>query len=469
MSKYCVIVRLSKNTIEFRYQIDNDQVEFLTLNEKEPEIPLAFCLNGDELIMGKYAQERASMNDSSAFTNYFELIKDRSKVFTYAKEQRPIEQLLYIGVERYLSAFLKEKLLGDDWTIESKRKDFPLRFSFASDVANNERRFVIDLFIKAGYRNVAELPIEDVLFSVTAPSTKPKVLLAGLGGDLYMSHYPNPKTCKCCRSLPGIGTDPRFALCAELIFDEIQKSIPWLSARKEDNMELLIAESGKVLQSKSPLYMGNIVFDTGEEGDFQININNLENQLKHSQTSMSMISELEYFLKMEALQPNQVDIVLEGGVNTDYFASRLHDKFTSVFNVSLSDYIQVWNRVFNSVDLTPPDIQTSGENQSRPDLPGLPPINNKRSTPPQQINQNEVRRSTPMPPGPPPMPSQNKNKVATPAPPPAPTPPPMPSTPTRKQTAPPPPPPVKKPTPPSVGPARKQTFAPPPPPPKKGK
>ena len=74
-------------------------------------MPLAFYINGNEFIMGNYARDRAIVGDPNAYNNYFELIKDPSKVFLFFGVQRPLKQLLYLGIERYLTHFLLGKFV----------------------------------------------------------------------------------------------------------------------------------------------------------------------------------------------------------------------------------------------------------------------------------------------------------------------------------------------------------------------
>lgn len=438
MDKFCVILRVTRTTIEIRYKINNDRVEFLTLDKNGPEIPLAFYLNGDELIVGRYAEERAQMNDSNAYVNYFELIKDRSRVFQFAGEQRPVEQLLYLGVESYLAVFLKEKLLSSEWSIESKRQSFPLMISFAGDVSNNERRFVLGLFAKAGYGNVREVFVENYLFSIVAPLKDNKILLSGLGGDLYINYYPSMDgPSQKNKKIEGLGNDSRYHVCAAVIYDELKKSNPWIMAQKQNNMGLLLQEAEKVLSCSTPLYLGHLELDTGESGDFQINKKDLENKMTNSHNTSTVINELDHFIEVNSIKPADVDIILEGGVNTDYFASRLRASFPSVYNVSYSNYDSLWEMVFKTVyNSNKPEDNGATPNKNNHGVPSAPlpppPHSGQPSTPPTP----RKKQSTLPPPPPPGRPSQPPTpKKAN-----APTPPPPMPTKTKKPIVPPPPP-----------------------------
>ena len=469
--KYCVIIELTKNTIKFRYQIDNGQVEFLALKESEQEIPLAFYLNGDELLMGKYAVERASCGDPFAYTDYFELIKDPQKNFKYANEQRPIKQLLYLGVERYLSFFLREKLLAQDSSIDSNRPTFPLRLCFGQDVSSNERRFVLDQFILAGYGNVAEVEIEPSLFEIVSPKPKDKLMLAGVNGNLVMSYYSmSTRRFEQTKTLTGMGVDPRYRKCAEKIRGYIIDMDPFLSETLDSNLDVLMAEAKKILGSKSTLMTGS-VFLSGREYDYEISRLELNNIISKAGINQNLLSEVDYFLGTLGKSQSDVEVILVGDANSDYFMAQLNEKFPVVLGVSEAQYFQVWNRVFSTVDLNPPAIEEYNQRESV--SPSLPPVRQAPKAP--QAPSTQVAPSVPPTPtkktvAPPPVPHVPSAPPLPPTPPKKPSAPPPPPSPTQRGVAAPPPPPApKKKTaaPPPPPPSPRKTVAPPPPPPKK--
>lgn len=73
-------------------------------------------------------QERVlNSNNPNAFGNYFEIVKDPSKHFNIYGNKKPVKQLLYYGIEQYLSYFINTVLYKSD-SIESYRQQFPLFF-----------------------------------------------------------------------------------------------------------------------------------------------------------------------------------------------------------------------------------------------------------------------------------------------------------------------------------------------------
>lgn len=355
--EYCVLVKISKKTIEFFYQIDGGNVEFLALSDREQEIPLAFYLNGDEFIMGEYAMERVKMNDSNAFFPYFDLIREPGKFFTFSGVQRPIKQLLYLGVERYLSEFLRNKLILQDSSIDSNRASIPLRLCFNRDVTVPEKQIVLDIFRESGYGNVNIVETDMTIFDTLSSNNKCKLFLTGLNGDLYMNFFKS-KTDKCesSKMLEGIGSDPRYRICADLLFNEITESNPYFFIDKESNFESFLKEAGKIFESTLPIVMGSIRLLSGESCDYSINKAILDDRLKQMSASLTLLSETDYFLRTLSVEPNDVDIILDGGVNTDFFVEKLHEKYPCVYQMTDTHRRKILKEIFDGLDLTPPVV-----------------------------------------------------------------------------------------------------------------
>ncbi len=439
--EYCVLVKISKTTIEFRYQIDRGEVEVLTLSDKEQKIPLAFYLNGDEFIMGRYAMERVKMNDSNAFFSYFDLVREPGKTFMFAGAQRPIKQLLYLGVERYLSEFLRNMLVLQDSSIDSNRANIPLRMCFDRDISAPEKDAVLRMFKETGYHNVSVVETDTILFDTFSSNNKSKLVLTGLDGDLYMNFF-RAKTDKCemSKKLEGIGSDPRYRICADLLFNEITASNPYIFIDKESNYEIFLKEACSIFDSTLPIVMGSVRLLSGESCDYSINRVVLNDRLKQMSASLTVLSETEYLLQTLNVSSNDVDIILDGGVNTDFFVEKLHEKFSCVYPITPIHRRKIWMDIFASIDLRPPKIEA-------PELPDTDISTNSLCPPGLPIQSTGTR--TQCPPGlprrqtiqgPPPIPGVKSPSSKTPPPPPPPSRPAVPSQ--SKKNTPPPPPPV---------------------------
>jgi len=148
--KYCVLVKISKHQLSFWYQLENGVPTPLSITGPNT-IPLCFYVNGNDFKIGIFAKERFLQNDRSAYDDYFELIKDPVEYFTLHGDSKPVKQLLYYGVENYLSHFIKTILYKNE-SIEGFRTTFCLRLWFDDDIENQEKVLVENLLKKLDMR-----------------------------------------------------------------------------------------------------------------------------------------------------------------------------------------------------------------------------------------------------------------------------------------------------------------------------
>jgi hypothetical protein len=152
---YCVVVKVSRRSVAFWYQSDGKRYSPLLMKGNHV-VPLYFHVENNQFDFGAGARDRFFQHDPHAYGDYFELIRDPSQHFTLHNSPKRVKQLLYYGIEQFLSHFLNTVLYKSD-AIESYRAAFPLKFIFEPDLAEPERNLVAGLFTEAGYRAVSVL------------------------------------------------------------------------------------------------------------------------------------------------------------------------------------------------------------------------------------------------------------------------------------------------------------------------
>jgi hypothetical protein len=219
---FCVLVKISKYKISLWYQSGTSPYEQLFIKDSN-EIPLYFYVNGTDFIFGEgLAVERYNSNDPNAFGNYFDIIKDPSNHFNIAGNKKPVKQLLYHGIEKYLNFFITQVLYKND-SLESYRQNFPLRFWFEQDIEEKEKSLIENLFTEAGYDNIEQINYNQCLFEVLSKnkvinSDSSILILNGTSNTLYMELYKSSKDFSNTFSkLDGLGADPSVKILAEMI------------------------------------------------------------------------------------------------------------------------------------------------------------------------------------------------------------------------------------------------------------
>ena len=336
--KYCVLVKISKQQLGFWYQLEGGAHTPLSINGPNT-IPLCFYVNGNEFKIGDFAKERFLVNDRHAYIDYFEIVKDPVKHFTLHGDSKPVKQLLYYGVENYLSHFIKTILYKNE-SIEAFRTNFCLRFWFDDDIENQEKVLVENLFKEAGYENVAEVDVDLFLnkeLNSEIKSTKSRLCLSAISNDLYVKLFKVPTYSLLGQiKLEQLGSDPRAKIIAKLILEDIKEASPHIYIDEEKEIAYIINHCVQLLSSLSPVMRNDIELSTGVRTDYKIRLAQLEERLMYNRgIEDKVIPQLENILSANGIVGSTVDIILNGDeLNTNYFKDKLTKKFPNVYGVS---------------------------------------------------------------------------------------------------------------------------------------
>jgi hypothetical protein len=323
-------------------------------------IPLCFYVNGNDFKTGEFAKNRIHLNDKNIFDDYFELIKDPTKFFILHGDSKPVKQLLYYGIENYLSHFIKTILFKNE-SIEGFRSSFCLRFWFDVDIESQEKIFVENLFKEAGYENVAEIDSNIILnkeISLEIKSYRPRLCLTAISNDLYVQLYNSPDFSLVCQiKLDQLGSDPRAKILAKLISEDIKEASPHISIEEEKEIAHLINHCVQLLSNLTPIIRNEIALSNGVKAEYKIRLSDLEDRLMYNRgIEDKVIPQLESILSANGMTSSIIDIVLNGDeLNTIYFKDRLSKKFRYVFGLASSIEAKYLKSIFS-------DISSSGYN-----------------------------------------------------------------------------------------------------------
>jgi hypothetical protein len=335
--KYCVLIKISKQQLAFWYQLEGGAYTPLSISGPN-KIPLCFYVNGNDFKIGEFAKERFLVNDKNAYYSYFELVKDPANHFTLHGDSKPVKQLLYYGVENYLSHFIKTILYKNE-SIEAFRTNFCLRFGFDDDIENQEKILVENLFKEAGYENVAEVNTDLFLnkeLSLEIKSTRSRLCLSAILNDLYVKLYKSPDFSLVGQiKLEQLGSDPGAKILAKLILEDIKEASPHIYIEEEKEIAYIINHCTQLLSSLSPIMRNELELSTGVRTDYRIRLAQLEDRLMYNRgVEDKVIPKLESILSANGMLSSSVDIILSGDeLNTTYFKDKLTKKFPNVFGV----------------------------------------------------------------------------------------------------------------------------------------
>ncbi|MFW0714338.1 hypothetical protein [Pedobacter sp. N23S346] len=403
--KFCVLAKISKRTVSFWYQSGSDAYAPLIIKESN-EIPLYFYVNGNDFLFGSAARDLFNRHDPYTFGNYFEIIKDPAKHFTIYGNKKPVKQLLYYGVEQYLSHFLNTILYKTD-SIESYRQHFPLRFLFDQDIEDNEKSLVENLFQEAGYFNLNRMQYSKSFFEVLSQKqvllpNKSILLLSGIDNVLYLSLYRDKNAAAIgSLKLQGQGADPRVRILADMIVEYITLQNSYLSIDKDREIALLLPFCSGLLQGTSAIINGDAELSDGNKYWFKVNTNNLHERLLYYSNDNMVYAAIDDLLKLNNLKVEEVMLLLgTAEVSTAYFLNKLLKRYQYVKAVQPTDISDTMKALFTEIATADYTVQLKPR---EPVIPSVLPV-----TPPVSQTKPISRPVLPMPKLPPPMPPKKE-------------------------------------------------------------
>ena len=461
---FSVLVKISRNELSFWQQNDTSPYEPLAMKEGNI-VPLFFYINGSDFMMGNIARDRSNSNDPNAYCDYFNLITDPSKYFTIHGDSKPAKQLIYYGIENYLSHFIKTVLYKND-SIEAYRQNFCLRFWFDSDIEEKERKLIETIFKEAGYDNAIRIDYYPSLFKSFSSKNllsngSPLILLNSIANCLYINYFnfPQPGLIS-FKKLEGQGSDPRVKILATLILEDIKASSK-IRFEKDEELSYIIPSIVRFLKNPGFIIEDEVTFTSGKKFYFKVRLNDIESRLTYDQGFSKIDSVIREIITENNIDSKLLNIFIIGDqINTPYLIGKLINKYSDskVLGIENSFIDSALGFLFNQI------VDSGYKFQSKPIVTAAPPTPMPpKATAPPTMPQKPMGitppRSTappPMPPkvtAPPPMPP--KVSAPPPLPPKVSAPPPMPPKvsvplppPINKNVPPPPPPPVKKSVPP---------------------
>ena len=329
---YSVLVKINRNEVSFWQQNDTSRYEPLAMKEGNI-IPLFFYINGSDFSMGSVARDRSNKNDPHAYCDYFNLITDPSQYFTIHGDAKPVKQLLYYGIENYLSHFIKTVLYKND-SIEAYRQNFCLRFWFDSDIEEKERKLIENIFKDAGYENAIRIDFYPALFKSFSSKEllyhdSPLIILSSIENCLYVKyfHFSSPDIVS-FKKLEGQGSDPRVKILASLILEDIKESLVQLRFDKDVELAYIIPSVAKFLKKESNIIEDEITFSTGKKYDFKVYARDIVSRLTYDQGFSKIDSLLSEIIAENNIDSHRLHIYLFGDqINTQYLTGKLINKY----------------------------------------------------------------------------------------------------------------------------------------------
>lgn len=325
--KYAVLIELSSSWISFRYYRDDAGRFFLPFDEANESLPLAIYCQGNDLQIGQYAVTEAAKHNPCAWTNVFDVVKQKGN-FVYRGMTIGMNEMLLVAVKKYLDDFFDRILVRALGGLEANISSMPLIFLRHSDLDVSNKLFVRKSFFDGGFVNMAVMDVSSEIIKRLCcehklDGKKYALTVFASGSNLYVDAIDvKRKTLLRTLTLQGKGADPRIDYAVELMWQSL--GYQSYSLVRENENEILRRVAATFLQSVKIEFNDLVVFSDGVERMVYLSRNQLEGMSVG--IDVAIRGSIQNFMSQLKIAEQDCAIIACGAVSTnDYFLANLRN------------------------------------------------------------------------------------------------------------------------------------------------
>lgn len=321
---FCILIELSKERISFLYNRSDSDNGFVPF-EGQSSLPLAVYCSGNQMEIGQFAVEEANKQNPCAFTDVFRKLRDGG-TFKYRGEEIPNNMLLFNAIQRHLSVFFDDTLIGQMGRLEQNIATMPICFLFNADINENERLFVKDSFVKSGFANVGIRDCDQLAMRTVHTDSTNYVCVTSNGQDLYVNIYNKRGKRLSGLLIPHLGRDPRMDVAVDKLWDSIGFANYYLDREREQTILEQVAEN--FLESGKYYLNECITFSNGDSHDVNLSLYELESYgVKGDE---KIVEDIIRRLSDNKIMTSDCTVILQGKAAQNRFFSNI---FRKEFNI----------------------------------------------------------------------------------------------------------------------------------------
>lgn len=259
----------------FEYRLCDGEGKLRSMPGAQWPVPPAFYCSQAGIVIGNEALRAAEGGTAGAFANYFDSLS-LNRSYTLDGKTKPANELILDAAEWVFGRFFCEVMFQSDLRPEDYRASMPLTIIFESNISDNERLHVFNLFRENGYENVKAEKFRDYLArfvreTMLSEYTAQKVLVARAeGGDITFQLIDADESTPIVeKTFIGLGTDQRSKAVEDIIWADVCAENPYES--RELNTGPLRRAADEFFRSTDQIVMDNIMLTNGNTYRYRLN------------------------------------------------------------------------------------------------------------------------------------------------------------------------------------------------------
>jgi hypothetical protein len=347
-------------------------------HENNTHIPFYFYSNNNgDILLGESAKNKFKNLDKDAYHNYFDLIKNVNKKFSFFGEKQKIDKIIVRATEYIINEFLKNVLFSDETVYDLKEK-LNISLIFYNDVSENEITFVNSVFIKEGYKKIKSFYYNYLLLNFLDKnrkigSFKGYIIADSIDNNLHLNYFDdlNRKQYKNNAIGKNLAVDPKMKLLGSTIINlAIEKSRSLVNPDDEAKKHEAIFKEAYKKYNIKPEFSIHITLSDGAEATVKIKKSRIRDKLTFAGEFTKDFSFLDHFYDKTGIQQSEMIFILHKDIHSDNFSEKIKSNYTNVYHSTelSSEIFQLFYKNINCANngnLTSNNI----ESNTKPKLP----------------------------------------------------------------------------------------------------
>lgn len=346
-------------------------------HENNTHIPFYFYSNNNgDILLGESAKIKFKNLDKDAYHNYFDLIKNVNKKFTFFGEKQKIDKIIVRATEYIINEFLKNVLFSDETVYDLKEK-LNISLIFYNDVSENEITFVNSVFIKEGYKKIKSFYYNYLLLNFLDKnrkigSFKGYIIADSIDNNLHINYFDDLSRKQYKNNAIGknLAVDPKIKLLGSTILNvAIEKTGSLVNPDDEAKKHEAIFKEAYKLYNKKAEFKIDIILSDGAKANVKIKKSRIRDKLTFAGEFTKDFNFLDHFYDKTGIQQSEMIFILHKDIHSDNFSEKIKSNYTNVYHsTELSS--EIFQLFYKNVDCANNGNLTSNniESNTKPKL-----------------------------------------------------------------------------------------------------
>ena len=349
-----IVVNISRSNLQIFYSQNKNSYKPFIYEESE-NIPFYVFSDGNDFEVGDSAKIKFQNNYDSAYSNYFNLIKDTNATFLFLDgEDKKMSTLLIYALEKILKDLFQNLLISDN--VSDVRDTLKLNLVFSSDISDVEINFMVNAFKDFGYNKSSYIYSNYLTLNYLDNNRKigafkdnksnmgafnGYVVIDAIENDLQIDFFDSlVKKCpKFHEEGVDLASDPKVKLIAKEMFNQTANSSGSLTT-EESEIPHLIPLAQKFVNTTKAEFRVEVVLTDGATKNVKVKMSSINEKASYLSNFTKDFDLVKSVVKQSKIGNIDLAFVIKSSVISENFINNLKSTYNNIYH-SNDEFIDI--------------------------------------------------------------------------------------------------------------------------------